>query len=180
MTYTGLVRPNLLKGTSAEWSEWYSSPTNTLGGGEFSMTEVTSGTECICTADIQVRNLTSLTGKPLAANSTQAADTDNYENLRCMLVLMSDNNSWLSQLSLLPGTLATTFNNLYWNEESYSCSFKSLFYISDSNKNKAQTKASLLLYTSKSFSNLTYQIRYRKLKLELGTTPTPWCPHVDD
>lgn len=161
MTYTGLVRPNLLKGTSAEWSEWVKNNKSSITDDNsaywksFEMNQQITGGTLILSGEVQLRDYHAYQG-----NSSES---------KVVFIYDSKNN---------------LYSGLDWKHAYYSekLTASGTYYISFHRTIKDLTIPYLAVLFQ--FIYASGYFRIRKIKAEVSydgsTTPTPWCKHVDD
>lgn len=156
MQYTGTVNPNLLKGTSNEWSEWVES-SNYGGRPTFLFSESQSNYQDLCAScEIQIQNL--------------EGDLNNHKLTVTGYDTTPTNLEWHIQMPILTLSKNGTFNSY--------CVWK----IADKTSWSIEMtmKGICLQFGYEDRQVMSCQFRFRRLKLEQGTVATPWCKHVDD
>lgn len=158
MQYTGIVNPNLLKGTSNEWSEWYTvvgrADGNTNVNVKFLVDQWQSGDTLTASCELQIKDIQLMSGCEwgdfssgawIVATMTPYETYEHWNNQMFLIQYQKEAATMNKQcyLQVLEG--GTTYYTLNFSTKQVSCS-----------------------------------IRFRRLKLEQGTVATPWCKHVDD
>lgn len=178
MQYTGTVNPNLLKGTSNEWSEWVSNLDMANHKVGFNCAEaITNDQDLTLSAEIQLRN----NGRDI---DTLRAEHDNIlkQVVFAMVSVTFGEVRWDPAFFLTDITTALADNKPRFvysvsRKENVKGDYANASAYCEKQDFDGLTLSSNLNENSKYFDLL---FRFRRLKLEQGTVATPWCKHVDD
>lgn len=166
MQYTGTVNPNLLKGTSNEWSEWVSIEQLQNLCLAYHLSEPISTYQYITfSAEIQAKKEN---GFDIDAELTAQDLTGKWFNA----AINSTNHGeyWV------PSWGHWRFTNAGVDGKPHYCSCSARSLDDGDTFDGIYVEINYL----KDPSRFHAWVRYRKIKLELGTVATPWCKHVDD
>lgn len=176
MQYTGTVNPNLLKGTSNEWSEWkHLDSLNYDNWGEevfASNIDPISNENLAASVELQIRNIQFKEGKKL---DMITIDTDYAWLYPVILFSDNDNNGWWSTKQLF-------FNNGKYRgyQDTITTQDTTAIWIGNTSLTSNPTITATRVRFEIHIQYAACDVRFRRLKLEQGTVATPWCKHVDD